>query len=395
VNTDYFIRGGFWVFINTAVSSCFSLLLAILFARLVTKDVYGQYKFVLAVLGLMTVVSLPGMSQAIIQSIARGHLTSFKVGIEARLKWSLLGSATLIGLSGYFFFIRLEAFWSLILLAAVLFPLWSSFESIHAWYVGRQAFKQLTIYRTILVAIPAIFISVSLLVYPNVFILVFANITSVTVLNTLFFMKIRKQITNTQRDKKFLRYGKHLSAMKLLSSVAFYLDKLLLAYFLGFAEVATYTIASTLPEQLKKLVKLADPLMIPKLSATPAKRARRKIQRHSMLLFGITVLMLLILIFITPHIIKLFFSERYIESIPYMQVLFASFLFVGPARVYQNLLIAKKKIRSLYHINAFYAGSLIFFLLILTPTWHVWGVVVATVLSRISSQLLIIYVAMK
>ena len=69
----YYIRNLSYITAGQLVGAGFSVLLSIAFARLLTKDLYGQWNYILAIMGILAIFSLPGMNTAIVQAVARGH----------------------------------------------------------------------------------------------------------------------------------------------------------------------------------------------------------------------------------------------------------------------------------------------------------------------------------
>ena len=63
---------------------------------LLTKEVYGQYQFVLSVLSLASVAALPGMRPAIVRAVAKGFDSTYKAALKLIFKRSLLGSVGIL-----------------------------------------------------------------------------------------------------------------------------------------------------------------------------------------------------------------------------------------------------------------------------------------------------------
>lgn len=59
----YLAKGGFWLTTGQGVASLASLVLAIAFANLLPKEAYGNYKYILAVVGVLTLFGLTGIGQ--------------------------------------------------------------------------------------------------------------------------------------------------------------------------------------------------------------------------------------------------------------------------------------------------------------------------------------------
>ena len=74
----YLARGGFWLTLGQGLGIIAGLLLVIGFANLLPKEVYGNYKFILSLGGIIGAFTLTGMSIAVTQAVARGFEGNFR-----------------------------------------------------------------------------------------------------------------------------------------------------------------------------------------------------------------------------------------------------------------------------------------------------------------------------
>ena len=118
----YLARGGFLLTLGQAVSVLSSFLLAIAFANLLNPEDYGQYKYILSLLGILQIFSLVGIKKAVAQAVARGLEESFYSGFKTKLKWASFGSLAAIGAAVYYWVSGNEAFSVPLLISAVFLP---------------------------------------------------------------------------------------------------------------------------------------------------------------------------------------------------------------------------------------------------------------------------------
>ena len=99
----YLAKGGFWLNSAQVLTALSSFLLALLFARLIPKEVYGNYKYILSLAGIAATFSLTGISAGILQAVARGYTGTFIQATKVLVKWnSLIFVFSLIGALYYF-----------------------------------------------------------------------------------------------------------------------------------------------------------------------------------------------------------------------------------------------------------------------------------------------------
>ncbi len=60
----------FWSNVNQVVMTVFALVVSILLTRLGSKELYGQYLFILGVFGLFSIISIPGVGICILRTAA-------------------------------------------------------------------------------------------------------------------------------------------------------------------------------------------------------------------------------------------------------------------------------------------------------------------------------------
>ena len=97
LDLDYYIRNSFYLITARGVIMACGLLLSVTFARLVSQETYGQWNYLLSIIGICAILTLPGMNTAITQAVATGNDRVLIEGTKQRFKWSLLGSLILAG----------------------------------------------------------------------------------------------------------------------------------------------------------------------------------------------------------------------------------------------------------------------------------------------------------
>ena len=87
IDLAYFVKGGLWLSLPLVVSSLLGLVRTVFFARLADQELYGQFGFVVGVIGLFAILSLPGMGIALTQTVARGNHGALIDAARARARW--------------------------------------------------------------------------------------------------------------------------------------------------------------------------------------------------------------------------------------------------------------------------------------------------------------------
>lgn len=388
VKTDmvYLASGSFWLTLGQAVSSLSALALAVAFANLVPPETYGTYKYILSLAGLFAIFSLPGMNTALSQGAAQGKEAAIHAVTRARIIYASVGSIfALIGSAYYFFNENVQLSLALLIIAATL-PLFDTLTTYLAYLVGKRRFDLRTKYNA-LTQIASTVILLTTILFTDSFILIllayFLPLASIRA--ALYYYTVRSipSMATEEDNNEVKRYGKHLTAMQILSMAANEVDKILIWKFLGPVQVAVYTFALAIPEQIKGPLKGIGELAFPKFAAQTPEQIKaglpalfRKLALYALGLFSISLLYALA----APYIFQLIFPQ-YMESVPYSQ-LFALAMVTNVASIPIALLSAQKKTSVQYVISIIQPVIAIGLLILLIPLYGIMGAIVALMLSK-------------
>ena len=330
----YLLGGSFWLSASSLVGIGVAFFLSILYARYLPKDIYGNYRYVLSLVSIAGVLSLPGLGTAITRAVARGlpgtfrncariiFLSSFGISIiclvTALLLYTRGNKETALGL----------------VIASIIVPFVEGMGSWRAYLDGKKDFKKKTIWNAIVhgvygIAMTAIIATIYIFktnTLISIALLVGTYLLAHALPNIIFFFMTRKTIApNAPSDADAIPYGLHLSLSGVPATIATYLDSVLLFHFLGPAHLAIYSFAIAVPEQLKRLFTNISDVTFPKLAAF--QRSSFNDQQHIKKILPpklfkaslITSFIIIVYIAVAPLLYSFFFP-RYVESIPLSQI---------------------------------------------------------------------------
>ncbi|MBU4285015.1 oligosaccharide flippase family protein [Patescibacteria group bacterium] len=377
----YLVEGGFWLTFGKIVSTIASFLLTIAFANLLSKEIYGIYKYILSLAGLLTIFTLSGINTAVIQAVARGYEGTFVSALKTKIKWGLFGGLISIVLAGYYYFHGDIALTLCFLVAAAFLPFMDSLAIYSSLLTGRKLFKFSTKYDIITQVIAAAIMMVTLFLTNNIFLVIFAYFVPNTLLRLIFLkITLKKFQPNEKKDPKTISYGKHLSLMGVFDAIASQIDKILIFHYLGAIELAIYSFAVVPIDQIKGLFKNIHLLALPKFSQRTIEEIKQGILKK-MLKFGLVISVITIIyILVAPLVFKIFFPQ-YLESISYSQIYAISLIatiVMLPIAALQSI-SAKKE---LYQLNIYSSIIQIIVLFLFIYFYGLWGAIIARVIAR-------------
>lgn len=376
----YLFRGGSWLTIGQIGNSLVSFVLSIIFANFLAKEVYGTYQYVLSVVGILSVFTLSGINTAVVRSVAKGFDQTVKSAFWIKLRWGILGSLAGFALALYYAIQGNTTLAIVFFISAVILPLHDASALYSDFLLGKKQFQRHTIrlFVTRIAFLAAIVLLLQLSM--NVLFIIATHLLLYTALQLFFFRSITARLgANAASDPSAESYGKHLSLMNIVGIIATNLDRLVVFYFLGSAQLAIYTFAFAPVLQIKSLLKSVESLIAPKFPARDLALIRRslfgKIVRMGIFIFLVS----LVYILIAPFFFRVFYPQ-YTEAIFYSQLLIFSLLFyvvIFP----QSALEAHAKIKELYILKTVIPVLRIGLLLILGLLFGIYGVIAAILIA--------------
>lgn len=374
----YLAKGGFWLTLGEIVSTAVSILAAIAFANLLDPGVYGNYSYILSLVGVLAIFALPAMKTAVLQAVSRGLEGSFYTGFKEKLKFGVLGSLGAIVLAAYYFFRGNYTLPIPFLIAAVFAPLMWASQIYARFLMGRKLFNFQIKYSVLnhIIAIGAMI--VTLFFTNNLFLLIAVHFAFKTFLNYLFYSITKKKFKpNRKEDPKTLSYAKHMSLIGLVGVAVKELDKILLFHFLGASQLAIYSFAFLPLQPIQSAFRNLGLLSLTKLTRRNIPQIKKILPSKILMFFLATIPVIGLYILIAPYIYRLLLP-RYTDSIIYSQVFVLS-LFLSPKILLGQALTAHLKKKELYIRSFIYSISKAILLLIFLPLYGIWGAISALI----------------
>lgn len=380
----YLASGGFWSTLAQVVTAITVLSFAVIVSRYLPKAVYGEYKYVLATLSLIGVLSLNGLGTAVFQSAARGYDGALQEGFWTNIRWSALVFLGALGVASYYFFQGNYTLGLSFLIGGSFSPFLASANFAGGFLQAKKDFRRSALYFGVIENLAAIgALAVTALLTNSVLALVAVYFLG----NTLTTLWIYRRVTRlyqpdpAKKDPGTLTYSKHLSLMGILSGIAGNIDQVLLFHFVGPAQLATYNFAIAIPDQTKGPLKSLNTMVQAKFVNRSDSEIRSGMGTKIFWLLVSSIVSILIYVAMAPYIYHELFP-KYSDAVFFSQIYIISLLTLAfaPAGSY---LAAKKKVREQYILNV--GGSILqIVLMVLGIMWAgLFGLVVARVTTRI------------
>lgn len=349
-DVTYLLRSGLWSNFGTISVSLGSLLLYIVFAHFVPKEVYGTYQYLLSLGAIVGSLTLTGMNMAVARSVAMGYEGALRHAVRLQLKWNTVPFlAAMSGAAYYFSHDNMSLAWSLVLIG-IFVPINSALNTYGGFLLGKQDFRRGFLFSLWWNVPYYAAVAVCAYVSDSAILLLGANLVSQAIgLGIAYIHTVRTYHPNERTDPDTMRYGGHLSAMGLFGSVAAQADSILAFHYLGAADLALYAFATAIPDRLSALFKFIPSAAFPRFSNKKPREIRVGLARR--LLIGLAVSLVMAVAYMATA--RLFFSflfPQYIEAVP-LSILYSLIMCSSMTGVLINALTAAGNVKALYIFN--------------------------------------------
>ena len=335
--------------ISAVVSSFAGFLVAILFTRLSTKEIYGQYNYILSIVAFLSLFSLPGVATSLINSIAKNCEGDFIEGTKRRLKYSLLGAFVIMGLSIRHWWKGESGVGVALLIVSLVFLFYSSLSHIDSFYVGKKDYKAVLRIRITVSFLILLSVAISLVLYQKLFFIILLSLGTVAIFYLIISMRIWVNLTNRERDQKFLSFAKNMTILSIMGSAVGTLDRFIVGTFFNYDILAIYSIGFIVHSQLKKGAGILSNIVQPSLVNRSVRDSFRLCNTTIKILLPLVAIGFLLLYLVLPYIIPLFFTKAYSDSIFYARLFLLPTFFGIPGWFYETIMRSHQLSRKLYY----------------------------------------------
>ncbi|MFQ5977126.1 MAG: lipopolysaccharide biosynthesis protein [Candidatus Heimdallarchaeota archaeon] len=377
---EYFLKNSTYLVLSQILEAIASFTLVLIMINMVSKEFFGKFKFILSVIGLIGIFALPGMASAIVIGVGKQSEGIFRDAILTSIKWSSLGSIALLGVALYFSLFETESLSMIFFFMAIIFPLYAPSVLYSAYLNGKKAFGKLGALQATIAIVKTI-VTISVLILSGDFNLVLSSyfLTDAIMrgaITFIFFGETRKG----PADNQALKFGKKMTILELPSLIIFYIDHIIVTFWLGFEELAVYAITIYIPELIKGFFKIIAPLTLPKFVTIENYRLKRIFWSKMAQLFLLTVVVSLLYVLVSPMLFRILFSE-YQKHVLLSQIFMLSFL-TFPVILITTLFQSRALTKELYRFRAINFVVQLSLLIVLIPALGLFGAILARFLTR-------------
>jgi O-antigen/teichoic acid export membrane protein len=342
---------------------------------------YGKLQFVLTIVASIVFLTLPGSNLAYNKMGAKNDEKYFFSLLKYKIKFSLIGSFAILGIS-LFYWNDKSLFFSLVI-SSFAFPFFYNLDSYLSLLNGQEKFHKKVKYEILkqittvsLLTITVLFFSKDIVILLFV---IFSSSIMFNILVNLSLFKKNKVYLKISKLSDYKKYTKDMSWVSVIGVIESRLDRIIIGTFFGFTNLAIFHVAKAMQEQFKNLWVVFANLIIPK--TYNKNKIENKIYLLKALGYSIAIFFIITIlaIMILPWVFSLLFHQQYSNSLDYLNIMLFNVVIGIPNAV---LIIYFNTHSLLKTILAIKISSLVVYvicLIIFSYYWQIWGIIYANI----------------
>ncbi len=364
----------FWSNLNQMVITIMALLVSIVFANFATKELYGQYLFVLSWFGLFLIVSIPGAQTVVFRTSAQGYDGVYRKATMFRFLCSLFGIPLLMITGIIFYLFKSEIIGVSFIGFSLFFPFMTSLQNWTLFLKGRSQFRKLAICNLIKLSVNLIAVALSIIFAGKLVIILGGYFLVNSGFNIFYYLKLLKLRRNDNLDANWKKQSYALTTMT-LSTIAFgKVDVALMGTLLTWEQVAVYNVVMKFVNIFFSIIKSTVEAILPNLY-----QSKKITIRYFYKFFAALFLIPIILYPLVKYPI-LFLYRQYPEVIGYAQVYLTVIPFYFLNMITTHLMVKYKLNKEINISRIVSIVAVIVLYAVLIPLYGIWGGVISSML---------------
>lgn len=380
-----------WVLIGQVITSVTAFAGMSYLAWILPQETMGEYRYILSIVTILAISTLPGLDTALVRSTARGFDNQLGILTLYKMKWGSIGSAVGIVFAAYYALAGNMTLAGGFIIASALIPLYGSFFNYFFYIQGRQEFARAAIINAVTRILFLAILIAGVWVFPNSMGAIGVFMVAVIVSHMMGYWYVQRTTVRSDGlpDNEVTGYGKRLTWLGSWSIIAVNIDKVLVWFFLGPIPVAVYTIATLLPLESIRIGRIFSQVLLPRFSGDHQHYTSWAFIKRLLALELVLVMGWLLFAIIARPLFELFFPA-YLESVPYA-IIAMLIMLSAPVYIIRSYFTGQQ---SHHELNILLIGIPILKTVILTVgLWQygLWGAIWAMVIGGCTEVIISIY----
>jgi len=329
------------------------------------------------------------------KAVAAGKEQALRVSVRYQLKWNMLMLVVTVVLGAYYLLNGNLTLAISFLVMGIFSPLAATLNTYNAYLTGKKKFQQVGISSFISTLVYVVGMVIAIYLGGNLIWLVIAYSLTTFLSNLMFYIIVlqiyRPTNVSSAETKEVLNYGRHLTFINYIAPVASQIDSIILNHFWGASSLATYSLATAMPNRATVMLKSSIGIGFPKFSTKTKEELNSVFSRRIFQGLAIGVACAIAYIVISPFLFR-YLIPKYLDGLLYSQLLAINFITALPNR-YIGLLLTAQKLSKTIFIDNLIQNAIRILLFIILGIWGgILGLIIAQMLFSFISLIINIIV---
>lgn len=350
-NMLYVAKQGFWSVLGQIIGSGASAVAVILLANLLSKESFGQYRFILSFIPILLIAALPGISSAFSRTVAREEKIDLPRIIRTQITWGSLGSLVAVIISLFYLHRGDNILFSAMMLVAVFLPFIQPFTAFSSYYKGKQDFKTATLYGSVVNVAQAILLVVAALIFKNTLAVLIGFLIGQVIVPLFFHFKMLSKEKSLSAESaeaedhsdETIKYGKLLTATQIIGTITGNIDKILTGYLFGAEILAIYSVALTIPSNVVLILNVVPRIAFPKFARNTWQPSEKAKIIYKLFVFFVALIIPTLIYFLLAPIITPLIFRNYEAALP-AALVFGALVLISPLNAMIDSIFQARKL---------------------------------------------------
>ena len=395
-DAHYFTKNTFWVLVGQIMASLAAFLTTVVLANYVPKNIVGDYRIILSLYSVLTFFALSGLSAALIRSIVNGQDGSLHVAVAIKKKYGRIAFFVGILVALYFWVLKGNAIFGIsIIIMSICLPIIERYLIYVPYLQGKHEFKHSSISTGIVKIMSGAAVVITAYLIPETIYLIASFYITQTVVVFFQYKSLVKNFPpqNNLQDEEMVPYSHHTTFAGVFNMLLGQADKFIVYHFFGPISLASYWIASTIPQEVGRVVGTVIQVAYPKFVKGDHENMKRELSKKLLALTGVLVFVSMLYAVFAYPFFNIFFPQ-YVADVNKSIILMFGFAVIPHMFVWQYY-TAKKNVKVVYINNIVDPVLQAILFLCLIPLYGVWGIIYAVLAKTAVMNLLSWYVLKK
>lgn len=304
------LKNGGLLLSGSTLTSVLAFVTSIVYANVLPKEIYGEYRYLLGIFNIFNSLALTGMNTAVTQAVSRGHDGALIATIKTQMRWGM--AHTLIGVGASIIFLLSSQVMTAIgmLLISLMAPISNALNTTQAFLQGKRAYKATnyaTIFQSFLVY--GSLITVAYFTKTTLWILA-ANLIAVLGSNIIIFFWVKRSFNPPlDGDASTSVFGTKLSLISALRIIADQMDVFIVHNLMSPIDLAIFAVTTTIPDRLRGQWKIAQSLQLPNHSKRVLTEIVPPLRKKAMLLAAAAITVCVPIAFCMPWLFTFIYKQ--------------------------------------------------------------------------------------